>query len=168
MLEILPYQKLSKSDSILLLPEAMKRVAHNRTKLILLIGKPESGKTQILQELSDNHKTPVFSLGYEISKAILEGLSNDKILGFLREKLGSKKSIKFLDNLEVLFARSLDLNPLDILKLLARDQVILACLPGQVIDGNLIFAEASTPEYKSYSKYELKDIVLFELLGDRE
>jgi len=98
----------------------------------------------------------------------LEGLSNDKILGFLREKLGSKKSIKFLDNLEVLFARSLDLNPLDILKLLARDQVILACLPGQVIDGNLIFAEASTPEYKSYSKYELKDIVLFELLGDRE
>jgi len=167
MLEILPYQKLSRSDSILLLPEAMKRVAQNRTKLILLIGKPESGKTQILQELSDNYKTPVFSLGYEISKAMLEGLSNDKILGFLREKLVSKKSIILLDNLEVLFARSLNLNPLDILKLLARDQVILASFPGQVIDGNLIFAEASSPEYISYSKYELKDLVLFELLGER-
>jgi len=168
MLEILPYQKLSKSDSILLLPEAIKRVAHNSTKLILLIGKSGSGKTKILQELSGNYKTSVFSLGYEIAKAMLEGLSNDKILWFLRDQLRSKKSIILLDNVEVLFDRSLDLNPLDILKLLARDQVLLACFPGQVINGNLNFAEASTPEYKSYSKYELKDIVLFELLGERE
>lgn len=168
MPDILPYQKLSRPDSLLLLTEAVKRVAQNRPKLVLLIGKSGSGKTQTIQELSEYYQTPVFSLGYEISKAMLEGLSNDKILEFLREKLGSQKLIILLDNIEVLFAKSLNLNPLAILKLLSTDQVILASYPGKVINGNLIFAEASSPEYKSYSKYELKDIVLFELLGEEE
>ena len=167
MPEILPYQKLSKPDSLLLLPEAVKRVAQNRPKLVLLIGKSGSGKTQTIQELSDHYKAPVFSLGYEISKAMLEGLSNDKILEFLREKLGSKPII-LLDNIEVLFAKSLNLNPLALLKRLSTDQVVLTSFPGKVINENLIFAEASSPEYKNYSKYELQDIVLFELLGEEE
>ena len=166
MPDILPYQKLSRPDSLLLLPEAVKRVAQNRPKLILLIGKSSSGKTQTIQELSDYYQTPVFSLGYEISKAMLEGLSNDKILEFLREKLGIQKLIILLDNVEVLFAKSLNLNPLAILKLLSTDQVILASFPGRVIEGNLVFAEASSSEYKNYSNYELKDLVLFELLGE--
>lgn len=166
MHEIYPYQKLRNHESLLLLSEAVKGVSTNRIKLILLVGEQETGKTQLLKKLSNHFEIPIFSLGYEISKAMLEGLSSDKIPSYLRDKVVGKSSTVLLDNLEVLFAKPLNLNPLTILKQLSANRVVLASFPGRVIEGNLVFAEASSPEYKNYSKYELKDLVLFELLGE--
>lgn len=168
MHEIYPYQKLSSHEGLLLLSEAIEKVAQNRIKLILLVGTPGMGKTKIIQKLSEHLRLSIFPLGYEISKAMLEGVPSDKIPRYLRDNVKGTNSTVLLDNLEVLFASSLNLNPLTILKQLSADGVVVASFSGRVIDGNLLFAEASSSEYKNYSKYELKDLVLFELLGEEK
>jgi hypothetical protein len=52
-----------------------------------------------------------------------------------------------LDNLGILFDRSLSLRPLKILQELAKNRAIVAVWQGQVVGSKLIYAEPNHPEY---------------------
>jgi hypothetical protein len=57
-----------------------------------------------------------------------------------------------LDNLEVLFERSLQINPLELVKLMAHSQRVVAAWPGELRGDRLIYADNGHPEHRDYSR----------------
>ena len=55
-----------------------------------------------------------------------------------------------LDNIELLFDRALQLDPLDLLKRHAHSRRVVAVWPGELRDGRLIYAEMGHPEHQDY------------------
>jgi hypothetical protein len=88
---------------------------HN--KLILLIGAPGSGKTKLLTELACSRDTPALSVGATFG-AHLAALSYRQrqlqSMSILRDIAGlhTKLNLLLVDNIEILFDRSLKLDPL--------------------------------------------------------
>ena len=57
-----------------------------------------------------------------------------------------------LDNLELLFEKSLHINPLDLLKRIAHSKRVVAVWPGELRGDRLIYADMSHPEHRDYSR----------------
>ena len=55
-----------------------------------------------------------------------------------------------LDNLEILFDSSLQLDPLRLLQLVSRNQTVVASWSGMLNESLLTYAEPDHPEYKLY------------------
>lgn len=72
----------------------------------------------------------------------------------------AKGDLLLLDNLELLFDPSLQLDPLDVLKRHAHARRVVAVWPGQLRDGRLSYAELGHPEYREYG---LNGLVPFEI-----
>jgi hypothetical protein len=72
--------------------------------------------------------------------------------------------VLLLDNLELLFEPSLQLDPLDILKRHARARRVVAVWPGVLHEGRLVYAERGHPEFRDYG---LNGVVPFEMEGKK-
>ena len=57
-----------------------------------------------------------------------------------------------LDNLELLFEPSLQINPLDLVRRLAHSRRVVAVWPGERRGDRLIYADMSHPEHRDYSQ----------------
>ena len=55
-----------------------------------------------------------------------------------------------LDNIELLFERGLEINPLDLIKRLAHAKRVVAVWPGELRGSRLYYAEMTHPEYRDY------------------
>ena len=64
--------------------------------------------------------------------------------------LGSQGDVLLLDNIELLFDRSLHLNPLDTLKRHAHARRVVAAWPGEFSDGHLTYAALGHPEHQDH------------------
>ena len=133
-------------------------------KLIILVGLPGSGKTRILQELGDKLDIELVNISLEL------GLRLSKIpyaqRGFsvnteLRDVIRMNHNDPLLlDNLELLFEKSLKINPLDVIKRLAQSKRVVATWSGELCDNKLIYGRMPHPEYRSY---EADGIVMLEI-----
>ena len=88
-------------------------------KLILLVGKSGSGKTKILQEISEDLTAPMVNVNLEMSYRLLD-LPVDKRASALSRLFSTvikdtESDIVLLDNIEILFDKSLQQNPLSLL-----------------------------------------------------
>lgn len=166
MIEIKPYQLVEASSVIPYLQSAVTSIKSSRERLILLVASSGKGKTQVLRKYAAENGLPLLSLSLLITKAIQAGLQPEKLIGYLRQELEGLGEVVLLDNLEVLFQPDLKLQVLQLLKLLSRERTLIAAFPGRVIDGSLVYAEASHPEYKAFSQYEIKDLIIFDLNGE--
>jgi hypothetical protein len=125
------------------------------SRLILLVGPPQSGKTAILRSLSVRRKATPLNVGAELGRCIA-GLSHSQrelsASGLLRELADQYTSGELLlvDNIELLFDRSLTLDPLTLLKQLSRVRRVVATWPGEQSGGRLKYAEMGHPEYQDY------------------
>ncbi len=132
------------------------------------MGKEGSGKTTVLQTLAYEKEQEIFSLGLVLSEALEQGLKPDKVVQFLRIIIKNSDPVFLLDNIEVLFQPSLQLNALEVLRILSHEKIIVSTFPGRVVNGAMIYAVASHPEYRVFTKYETKDIILFDLNGEEK
>lgn len=73
-----------------------------------------------------------------------------ELVGDVLDEAGAEAAVILLDDIEVLFAPSLALDPLKLLQSLARNRSIVAAWPGAFGDGFLTYADASHPEHRSY------------------
>lgn len=127
------------------------------SRLILLVGPPCSGKTQRLRLLATKLNSESINLGLELA-SLLAATPNNK-RGFsagelLREITNNHKTgdLLLLDNLELLFEPSLQVNPLDLIKRLAHAQPVVAVWPGELRGDRLTYADISHPEHREYSR----------------
>ena len=149
---------INKLDSLL------EDVSKLNSKLILLIGLPGSGKSRLLDQLSQRRRARVLNVGLSLGRELLtqpvaqRSLKAVQCLKNLAEEF-ERKGLLLMDNLELLFDRSLHLDPLDLLKRQAHNgRVVVAVWPGERQDGQLAYASTGHPEHRSF---DLQGLVPF-------
>ena len=127
------------------------------SKLILLVGPSRSGKTQLLRQLSVKLNIEPLNVGLELGRRLAATQNNKR--GFFASELLREIADKertedplLLDNLELLFHPSLQINPFDLIKLLAHSKRVVAVWPGQLRSDRLVYADIGHPEYRDYSR----------------
>lgn len=126
-------------------------------QLILLVAPSRIGKTRLLRELAGVlHREPL-NLGQLLGRRLAATPRHQRGLVAgerLRELADQERGTDplLLDNLEILFEPSLQLNPLDLIKRLAHQQPVVAVWPGELRGERLIYADRSHPEHHDYSR----------------
>ena len=135
------------------------------SKLVLLIGPPRSGKSGLLAQLSKRRETPVLNVGAVLGRQLLAIPSTRRhiqaadILKDLADDT-ARQGLLLLDNIELLFDRTLQLNPLDLLKRHAHARRVIAVWPGELRENRLSYATTGHPEHQDYG---IDGLVPFEI-----
>lgn len=125
------------------------------SKLVLLIAEGNANKSYLLREFALRRGVAVVNLGIEMGKQLAQlpvkrrALGAPLVLSEVADRC-TKNGVLLLDNIEVLFDRSLRLDPLDMLKQVARTRRMVVAWPGYLREGRLIYAELGHPEYQDY------------------
>lgn len=127
------------------------------SKLILLVGSSHSGKTQLLRQLSAKLKIEPLNVGLDLGRRLAATPNNKRgfSAGELLREIADKEKMEdplLLDNLELLFEPSLQINPLDLIRRLAHSKRVVAVWPGELRGDRLVYADMSHPEYRDYSR----------------
>ncbi len=126
-------------------------------RLVLLVGETGSGKTGVLRDVAEGFGVSVLNVNLELSTELLElsekqrSLRLPDILGRLAEQC---QSPAVLDNLEILFDKSLKQDPLRLLQGISRNRAVVASWNGTFADGKLLYAETGHPEYCGYESVD--------------
>jgi len=123
-------------------------------RLILLVGEADSGKTCILQDVANEFGIPVINVNLELSSRLLELTPKQRVLQLqklLDEITGTSHQVLILDNIEILFDKTLKQDPLRILQKLSRNRSVVAAWNGLVEGKKLIYAQSDHPEYQVYN-----------------
>lgn len=147
------------SKQLAQLEQLVDEIAALHSKLILLIGPPGSGKTRLLKTFGEKTQTIPLKLGSALGRQLAAIPQKQRHLQagtLLRELAGQHANgdILLIDNIELLFDTSLQLNPMDLLKRNAQTKRVVAVWPGELRgDGNtarLTYADLGHTEQRSY------------------
>ncbi len=143
--------------------QAVNTVESLYYKLVLIAGKPRSGKTTIINEAAAAFEAGVVNTSLELARSLLDLTPKQRVLRLpeLFENLvGRSDKPVFLDNIELIFDKNLKQDPLRLLQQVAHAQIMVVTWPGEIRAGRLIYAEANHHEYRSY---EMADLVVVQL-----
>lgn len=142
------------------LERQVDEVGVRQSKLVLLIGPPNSGKTALLQSLAKNKGVTPLNVGAELGGRLAgmpqrqRHLQTTTILRELADQ-HAPCDLLLLDNIELLFDRCLQLDPLELLKHHAHAKRVVAVWPGELHGdartGRLTYADMGHPEHQDYS-----------------
>jgi hypothetical protein len=139
------------TDSVTTLEQAIREAASQYFRLVILVGEPGSGKTAALDSIAQKHSCNLVNVNLELSKRMLEltRVHRPQQVGRLLKEIISSipGEAVLLDNLEILFDTSLEVEPLRLLQLLSRNRTIVASWNGSYRDSVLTYAEPSHPEF---------------------
>lgn len=167
MPDIFSYQKVDPKNIIGILEQAVAKIGTGPIKLILLVGAHSAGKTKAISAYALKHNRQVISVGLEVSNALQQSdINQNMVANFLRKLSNQSDGVTLFDNLELLFLPTLQVQPLETLKLCSRNRIVVATFPGHVADGQLYYANAEHKEFRTFSKYEIKDLVIIDLNGE--
>lgn len=163
--ELQNIHKSSFMEPIAKLESLIDEIGDLHSKLILLAGPSHCGKTKLLRQLSVKLKIKRISLGLELGRRLAatpnskRGFSVGELLRELTNQTQAEAPL-LLDNLEVLFEPSLEVNPLELLRRLAISKRVVAVWPGELRNDRLVYADMSHPEHRDYSS---DGVVIFEI-----
>lgn len=138
------------------LERVVEDISSVHSKLVLIIGKPGTGKSKLLEQLAGRNAVPVLNVGAALGRELLSvpsprrHLQAAELFRGLANKVDSRGLLLF-DNIEVLFDRTLKLSPLDLLKRIAQSRRVVAVWPGSIRDKRLTYAEMGHPEHQDYA-----------------
>jgi len=147
------------------LKQLVDEVGALHCKLILLIGAPQTGKTALLLALAKSSDVIPLNIGSALGDRLAvipqrqRHLQASPILRELADE-HTKGDLLLVDNIELLFDHSLQLDPLGLLKQLAHTRRVVAVWPGELCNGRLTYAEMGHPERQDYG---LEGLVPFEI-----
>lgn len=139
------------------LEQLIGEIGDLNSKLVLLVGASRSGKTKLLRELGTKLNIEPLNVGLELGRRLAATPINKRgfSAGELLREIADKERIDdplLLDNLELLFEKGLQINPLDLVKRLAHSKRVVAVWPGELRGDRLIYADMSHPEHRDYSR----------------
>ena len=147
------------------LEHLVEDISNLNSKLVLLIGPQQSGKSKLLAQLSERRNMPVLNVGAELGRKLLEIPSTRRhlqaadILKNIANE-ATRHDLLLIDNIELLFDHTLQLNPLDLLKRLAHARRVIGVWPGEIRKKRLSYAAKGDPEHRDY---DIDGLVPFEI-----
>jgi predicted ATP-dependent serine protease len=144
--------------------ETVREGQKTAERLVLLVGRPGSGKSKLLRELSTIRGWQYVNCRAFLTEELLEMVPKvraQEATGIITKALDAHKAeVIVLDDMQVLFAPVLQVDPLQLLKQLGRKFTIVAAWPGEFDGSNLKIAAAglSTPRI-----YEAKDLTIIQI-----
>lgn len=125
-------------------------------KLLLLVGASGNGKTSIINEICKDHAYKYVNLNLALSER-LKGVSiidrgyylQDFIDNLIRDNPGD---FLVLDNIEIIFSKHLQIEPLSLLQNIAKYRKTIAAWQGSIKDKYLTYAE---PWHEDYVRYNI-------------
>jgi Cdc6-like AAA superfamily ATPase len=140
------------------LEEAIRQAAQQYFRLVIMAGPPGSGKTATLQALATKLGCEVLNVNLELSKRMLELTRiqrSRQVERLMKEVIAAATGeIVLLDNLEILFDTSLEVEPLRLLQLSSRNRTIVASWSGSYRDATLTYAAPGHPEFAQMKQFE--------------
>lgn len=140
---------------------ATKDMQSMYNRLVLLVAPTGFGKTQALREFCEVSGTPAINVNLELSRRMLELTERQRTLRLpvlFSEMLKEGQSdVVALDNLEILFDKDLQQDPLRLLQSVSRNRSVVATWNGTATGRKFTYAEVGHPEYRSY---ELDDVMI--------
>lgn len=126
-------------------------------RLVLLVGETDSGKTGVLRDIAEEFGSSVVNVNLALSGELLELTAKQRSLRLpciLDQIADQAQSPVVLDNLEILFDKDLQQDPLRLLQSISRNRAVVASWNGIVNSGRLLYAETGHPEYRSYDSVD--------------
>ncbi|WP_217125922.1 BREX-3 system P-loop-containing protein BrxF [Hydrogenophilus thiooxidans] len=123
-------------------------------RLVLLVGRAQTGKTAVLQAIAAEFSTPLINVNLELSRRMLDLTERQRAL--LTQKLLDEivravpGELVLLDNIEILFDVHLQHDPMRLLQGLSRNKSVVAAWNGSIAGGDIIYAALGHPEYRRY------------------
>lgn len=134
--------------------ETVRAGQRSAERLVLLVGRPGSGKSKLLRELSTIRGWQYVNCRTFLTEELLEMVPKvraQEAAGLINKALEAYKAeVIVLDDMQTLFAPVLQVDPLHLLRQLGKKFTIVAAWPGEFDGNNLRIAAAGNPEPKSY------------------
>lgn len=135
------------------------------SKLVILAGRPRSGKSALLGELSERMQVQVLNAGVALGRDLLSlsrARRNLKVSELFKDRADSASAhgVLLVDNIEILFDRTLCVSTLDLLKSQSRVRRVVAVWPGEFRDDRLSYAVSGHPEHQDHST---EGVVIFKV-----
>ena len=135
------------------LVDAIRATSGAYYKLTILAGGAQSGKTHWLKQVAPELGLPIINLSLLLSQRLLNQNRRQRALN--AEDVATEvidenyKSGLCLDDTELLFDSTLQLNPLVFLREITRNRLIVATWNGVVTGGELRFGQTGHPDFFS-------------------
>lgn len=138
------------------LERLVSEIGELNNQLILLVSVGRGGKTRLLRQLGARLNIEPLNVSLELGRRLAvtpnnkRGLSAGQLLREIADKHRTEEPL-LLDNMELLFEPSLQINPLDLVRRLAHSRRVVAVWPGELRNDRLVYADMSHSEYRDYS-----------------
>ncbi len=153
------------------LADAIAKAQGSFYRLVLLAGPSGSGKTVLLRRVAESHGCPYLNINLHFSQRMLEiprGRRSLQVNRVFHELVDENPGdLLAVDNLEVLFDPSLQVDPLRLLKAVSRNRTLIAAWNGTFHNGVLRYAEPDHPEDRSYRDTDISDVLILTLSPER-
>jgi hypothetical protein len=120
-------------------------------KLTILAGGARSGKTELIRHVAGQLGFPLINLSLLLSQQLLSQSRRQRSLNAEAVAIDlideHMKSGLCLDDTELLFDKTLKVNPLLFLKNISRNRLIVATWNGEVTDGELRYGHTGHPDF---------------------
>ncbi len=145
-------------DAAETLERSIEQAASQYYRLVILAGPPGTGKTSVLQAVSQKYGCSLVNVNLELSKRLLDLTRTQRsrqVERLLKEIIAAAAGdVVLLDNLEILFDTALEVEPLRLLQVSSRNRTIVASWNGSYRGGTLTYAEPGHPEFIQLKQIE--------------
>lgn len=127
------------------IPTILSNASKKYHRLILIIGLPHSGKTEILERFGEHYPSSYINLALVLSEKLLNFSSNQRknalnqMITEIIEPFHDK--VLLFDNIELLFDPELQVDVLDLFRKISRHQICVICWSGVIKNDKVRFGD---------------------------
>jgi len=145
------------------LRQSIEQAKNYHSQLVIVIGESAS---QLVEHTASSDGLAKINLGLELSEKLLEIPGQDRArsaLALFSHLLKEQQTgVLLLNHIEILFDRTLSIDPLKLLQSCAKNLTLVVAWPGEKTTSSLTYAAPSHPEYRSYKASDFGETIFVE------